>query len=209
MQNFVYLIGSPRTHEAVVVDPGWEAERIFKTAQAECYTITAILLTHTHFDHIGAIKALLNKAKAKVYVHKREQEFLPGMKGELVPVEAGQRLQIGDLTLTCLHTPGHSPGSQCFLLEDKLISGDTLFIQACGRCDLPGGNAEELYHSLVTLSKLASNTVLLPGHNYAAQPTSTIGEERAQNPFLQAQSLRDFLALVEGEESVGDPIEKD
>lgn len=196
MQNFVYLIGSPRTREAAVVDPGWEAKRIVAAAEADGYTIKAILVTHTHFDHIGGIKPLLELVDAKVYVHKAEQESLKGLKSHLVPVEAGSTIPIGDLTLTCLHTPGHTPGSQCFLLEDKLISGDTLFIRACGRCDLPGGSAEQLYHSLVTLSKLDSKTILLPGHNYADRPTSTVGDEVHENPFLQARSVHEFLSLV-------------
>jgi glyoxylase-like metal-dependent hydrolase (beta-lactamase superfamily II) len=108
-------------------------------------------------------------------------------------VESGHKIKVGDIEITFLHTPGHTPGSQCFLVENRLISGDTLFIGACGRCDLPGGDANQMYESLMKLGKLEESTILLPGHNYADTPTSTLGEEKRTNPYYQAHSLREFL----------------
>ena len=108
-----------------------------------------------------------------------------------IPSNKGRR--VGDFEITFLHTPGHTPGSQCFLIENRVVSGDTLFINACGRCDLPGGDATQMYESLQRLSKLDQGAILLPGHNYGATTTSTIGQETAQNPYYQVDSLEDFL----------------
>ena len=128
-----------------------------------------------------------------VYIHKNEAEFLKGMKGNIKKMDGGEKVKIGKVEITFLHTPGHTPGSQCFLAGHNLISGDTLFINACGRCDLPGGNAEEMYESLTRLASLDESTVLYPGHNYADEPTSTIGNEKRFNPYLQTVNLDDFL----------------
>src|SRR5919197_2199430 len=165
MQNFVYVIGDPQTRQCVVVDPAWEIDTIVGTAEADGMTITDILVTHTHQDHVGGsleswgmpgripgVEELLARVRAKVYVHKAEREFLKGFGSDLVKVDNHDTLSIGRLTLTFMHTPGHTPGSQCFLVEDRLVSGDTLFIEGCGRTDFPGGDAEEIYRSLQALA---------------------------------------------------------
>ena len=193
MQNFVYFIGDPNTREALVVDPAWEVDTILKTADDEDYKIKGALITHTHFDHVNGLEELLQKTDGTVYINKNEAEFLKGMKGNIKKMEGGDRIKIGTVEITLLHTPGHTPGSQCFLVGENLISGDTLFINACGRCDLPGGNAEQMYQSLKTLSELNEKTVLYPGHNYAENPTSTIGSERKYNPYMQYKNLNEFL----------------
>lgn len=115
------------------------------------------------------------------------------MKGNIKKMEGGDKIKVGEVEITLLHTPGHTPGSQCFLIDGNLISGDTLFINACGRCDLPGGNAEQMYQSLKTLSELDEKTILYPGHNYADEPTSTIANEKKYNPYLQTTNLNSFL----------------
>ena len=193
MQNFVYFIGDPNTREALVVDPAWEVDTILKTADDEDYKIKGALITHTHFDHVNGLEELLQKTDGTVYINKNEAEFLKGMKGNIKKMEGGDKLKIGTVEISFLHTPGHTPGSQCFLINQNLISGDTLFINACGRCDLPGGNAEQMYQSLKTLSELNEKTVLYPGHNYAENPTSTIGSEKKYNPYLQTTNLNQFL----------------
>lgn len=207
MQNFVYLVGDPATRQCVAVDPAWEIDTIVETAQRDSMTIIGALITHTHPDHVGGhlfgmdipgVEDLLEKVKAKVYVHKAEREFLKGFGADLVKVDANDTLQVGRLTLTFIHTPGHTPGSQCFLVEDRLISGDTLFIGSCGRTDLPGSDPTEMYHSLTQrLSKLADDTVLLPGHNYGGT-SSTLGNEKRSNPFMRFTSLGDFLSVMGG-----------
>jgi hydroxyacylglutathione hydrolase len=194
MGNYVYLIGDPHSREVAVVDPAWEVERIVDMAQEQDLTITKILITHSHFDHVNGVEALLNRTKAKVYINRAEAEFMKAVWPDLVKVDGGDKTRVGRVDITFLHTPGHTPGSQCFLVQDRLISGDTLFIGACGRCDLPGSSPEDMYDSLANkLSKLDDRTIVFPGHNYAARPYSTIGDEKRFNPYLQFQSLQDFL----------------
>jgi glyoxylase-like metal-dependent hydrolase (beta-lactamase superfamily II) len=211
MQNFVYLVGDPGTRECVVVDPAWEIDAIVDAAAADGMTIVGALVTHTHQDHVGGslaswgmpgripgVEELLARVPARVYVHKAEREFLPGLGSDLVKVDNHETLQVGRLTITFLHTPGHTPGSQCFLVGDRLISGDTLFIGSCGRTDLPGSDPSEMYYSLTQrLAALPEATTLLPGHNYGGA-SSTIGDEKRQNPFLRFPSLGDFLRAMGG-----------
>jgi glyoxylase-like metal-dependent hydrolase (beta-lactamase superfamily II) len=147
---------------------------------------------------IPGVEELLAKVPARIYVHKAEREFLPGLGSDLVKVDNHETLQVGRLTITFLHTPGHTPGSQCFLVGDRLISGDTLFIGSCGRTDLPGSDPSEMYYSLTQrLAALPEATTLLPGHNYGGT-SSTIGDEKRQNPFLRFSSLGEFLRTVGG-----------
>ena len=147
MQNFVYLIGDPVTRECVAVDPAWEIDDILDQVAADDMQLRGVLVTHTHQDHVGGhlfghdipgVAELLGKAPAKVYVHKSEREFLKGFGSDLVKVDAGDTLAVGRLTLTFVHTPGHTPGGIC--LYDKkrraLLSGDTLFEDGFGRVQL-------------------------------------------------------------------------
>ncbi|MCB9799172.1 MAG: MBL fold metallo-hydrolase [Candidatus Omnitrophica bacterium] len=199
MENFVYLIGDKQKKECVIVDPAWEVDRVLRLAKEDGMTVTGGLVTHTHFDHVNGSEDLLSATKSKIYVHKNEAGYLKGMQSDVHPVESGDKLTIGDIEITFMHTPGHTPGSQCFLVQGRLVSGDTLFINACGRCDLPGGNAEEMYHSLRRLSSLDEKTILLPGHNYSDHPTSTIAAENQNNPYLKiGESLETFLRLRMG-----------
>jgi hydroxyacylglutathione hydrolase len=193
MENFVYLIGDPKTREALVVDPAWSVNAILKAADDEGYKINGALITHTHFDHINGLGELLNETDGVVYIHKNEAEFLEVQKSNIQKTDGGEKILIGSVEINFLHTPGHTPGSQCFLVGNHLISGDTLFINACGRCDLPGGSPEQMYHSLSRLADLDQDTILYPGHNYADEPTSTIGQEKNQNPYMLKASLDDFL----------------
>jgi len=208
MANYVYLIGDPATRQAAVVDPAWDVERVLQVAQADGYTIRKVLITHTHQDHTGGelfghyipgVVELLETLDVPVYVHKTETHILKNVPASSkVPTENLQVIDLGgEVRITLLHTPGHTPGSQCFLVQDRLVSGDTLFIGACGRVDLPRSSPQDMYDSLVNkLMRLDDATVLYPGHNYAPRPTSTIGEERRQNPYVQFASLHDFLRAM-------------
>lgn len=198
MQNFVYLIGDKARREALVVDPAWNVPAVLKVAEEEGFQVKGALITHTHFDHVNGLEELLNQTDGTVYIHKNEAQYLKGMKGNIKKMDGGEKIKIGDVEISFLHTPGHTPGSQCFLIGNNLVSGDTLFINACGRCDLPGGNAEEMYESLTKLAGLDEKTVLYPGHNYADEPTSTIGREKRFNPYLQLTNLSDFLTYRMG-----------
>lgn len=213
MQNFIYLIGSTETRKAAVVDAAWDIERILGQAAADGMEITHALVTHTHPDHVGSwlrgahiegVEELLAKTKAKVVVHSGEAEFLKSLSpSDMIKAESGDVIDVGGLGIKLIHTPGHTPGSQCFLLESSLVSeprliaGDTLFIGSCGRVDFPGGSAEKMYESLTQkLMRLPDETLLFPGHNYAARPASTIGEQKKTNPYLQFHSLDAFLGAM-------------
>jgi glyoxylase-like metal-dependent hydrolase (beta-lactamase superfamily II) len=193
MENFVYLVGDPKTREALMVDPAWEVKRVLEVAKKDDYKVKGALVTHYHFDHTNGLEELLHATNGVGYINKNEAPFLKGLQGSLKKMDSGDKIQLGDLEITFLHTPGHTPGSQCFLIQNRLISGDTLFINACGRCDLPGGNAEQMYESLNRLSKLDENTILYPGHNYSDEKTSTIRQEKKNNPYMQFENMQNFL----------------
>jgi len=207
MQNFVYLVGSKETRKLAVVDAAWDIGEILRIAAEDEMEITHSFVTHTHPDHVGGqfsgmhiegVTELLEKVKAKVVIHKAEAEFLKMLSpSDLIRVESGDEIDVGGIQIKLIHTPGHTPGSQCFLVDNRLVSGDTLFIGSCGRVDLPGSNAEEMYLSLTQrLMNLPDETILFPGHNYADKSTSTIGEQKTTNPYLQFHALRDFLAAM-------------
>ena len=212
MQNYAYLLGDPTTHEAAVVDAAWDVDTLVQTAEADGYRITKDLVTHFHPDHLGGdlmghqirgAAELVAKVPAKVVVHKAELPFVHRLTGlstsDLIPVEGGDDVTIGKLTVKLLHTPGHTPGSQCFLVGNALVSGDTLFIGSCGRVDLPGSNPEDMYRSLTqVLGALPDETLLYPGHNYADRPRSTIGDEKRTNMMLRFRNLHEFLSMMGG-----------
>ncbi len=210
MQNYAYLVGDPETREAAVVDAAWDVDAILDVAAADGMTITKALVTHFHPDHLGGrfmgmsvagATELLAKVPVKVYIHKDEAGFVHRVSdlsdSDLVPVEGGDTITVGNVPLTFVHTPGHTPGSSCFLADGNLISGDTLFIGSCGRSDLPGSNPADLYHSLNhTLRSLPDDTIVYPGHNYADRSTSTIGHEKRRNMTMRFDSVEEFLRFM-------------
>jgi glyoxylase-like metal-dependent hydrolase (beta-lactamase superfamily II) len=193
-----------------VVDPAWEVDRLVELARADGLELKHALVSHYHPDHVGGnlfgvvvegVARLLELQPVRVHVDKREAEGVKRMTGasdtDLVLHDSGDRLAIGDLEVMLLHTPGHTPGSQCFLLGDRLISGDTLFVQGCGRVDLPGGDPEQMYFSLTQrLARLPDSIRLYPGHDYGPTPSSTLGEERRGNLYLRVPTLEDWLRLM-------------
>jgi len=199
MENFIYFVGDAKTREVMVVDPAWEVDTILKRAKAKDLKIRGVLVSHYHMDHTNGIEELLRTEDVPVYVHKSDVPYLGLKSANIRPVESAYEVKCGNIIIQAIHTPGHTPGSQCFRVRDNLVSGDTLFINACGRCDLPGGNAEDMYFSLTKrLGSLPDSTVLYPGHNYADVPKSTLGNERKQNPYLLCGSLQTFLELRVG-----------
>ncbi len=210
MANFMYLVGDPVTRQAMVVDPAWDVEGLLGLASDDGYEVSGALITHYHPDHVGGemfglkvqgLAQLLEQKAVPVFVNKHEADGLKRMTGasdsDLKKVDDGDTVRLGDQEVKFLHTPGHTPGSQCFLIGNRLVSGDTLFVQSCGRVDLPGGDADALYYSLTgKLAKLSHDTVLYPGHHYGPTPTSTIGEQMQQNYCLRMQSLDDWRRLM-------------
>ncbi len=200
MKNFVTLVGAPAVDEVVVVDPAWDAGAIAAACQAEGRRAVAIVLTHHHHDHLNAVEPLLATFDVPVYVQRAELAFAPeafaGFRGSVRPVEPEAVLRLAGLDLKCLHTPGHTPGSQCLWCGSVLVSGDTLFVGACGRCDLPGGDSGQLYDSLHrVLARVPDEVELLPGHDYGEVPRTTLGRERARNPYLLEREREGFIAL--------------
>jgi hydroxyacylglutathione hydrolase len=207
MQNYVYLIGSTETHKAAVVDAAWEVDTILKIAKQDEMEITHAFVTHTHPDHVGGgfagmeidgVTELLEKCKAKVVVHKAEAEFIKGLSSsDMIKTDNADKVDVGGVEVQLMHTPGHTPGSQCFLIDNRVVSGDTLFIDACGRVDFPGGNPEQMYYSLTQkLMALPDDMILFPGHNYAPMKHATMGEQKKTNPYLKFSSLKQFLAAM-------------
>ena len=199
MENFVYLVGSKKTREVFVVDPAWQVDTVLRKAKEEDLKVVGALVSHYHFDHTNGIEELLAAGNIPIYVNKKDVPYLAVSDTLVKGVDAGHKVKAGDVEIEMVHTPGHTPGSQCFHVRGHLISGDTLFIGACGRTDLPGGDASQMYHSLTkTLMKFDDATVLCPGHNYADKPTSTMGDQKKKNPYLLCDSLENFLRFRTG-----------
>lgn len=212
MANYVYLIGDDEKRVCMIVDPAWDVPDLLDIVDAEGLTLTGSLVTHYHPDHVGGeilgygiegIGKLLELRPVRIYVNALESAGVKAVTGisdnDMVKVRGGDQVLIGEVPVKLLHTPGHTPGSQCFLAERALVSGDTLFIGGCGRVDLPGGDSEQLYFSLTqVLAKLPSDTLLYPGHNYAPRSSSTIGEELQTNRFMQMRGLESWKSLMSG-----------
>lgn len=210
MANYIYLIGSKRLGECYVVDPAWDTDALIETAAKDNMKITGALVTHYHPDHVGGsvmgfsvpggVAELIGKVPAKIHVNKVEADGLKMITGvsdsDLVKHDSSDKLQLGDVSIELVHTPGHTPGSQCFLVHDRLVSGDTLFVGGCGRVDLPGGDPEEMYRSLTQrLARIGDEAVLYPGHAYGP-PSSTMGKERQSNNYLRVPTLEAWMRLM-------------
>ena len=195
LQNFLYFLGDERTKEIAIIDPAWDVPFLIKEAQREGLKITQVFLTHGHPDHVNGLGELLKKFDVPVYISKHElQLFKPACKN-LTEIEKGAVLKVGQISFKTILTPGHSPGCQCFMYENILIAGDTIFIDGCGRCDLPGSDPRMMYKSLYeTIRKLPDETLIFPGHNYGPAPYDTVGHQKKTNPYLQSKDINDFLA---------------
>lgn len=212
MVNFVYLIGDRETKEAIVVDAAYDVDGICDLVEQDGMRLVGALATHYHQDHVGgnifgnAISGLAElMARAPVPVHVQSAEAAGVMKvtglsaTDLVQHESGDTVMVGQIPIELIHTPGHTPGSQCFLLDGHLVAGDTLFLEGCGRVDLPGGDPEALYYSLnQRLAKVPDDTVLYPGHLYAPDPSAPMGEVRASNYVYRFKSIDQWKIFMGG-----------
>ncbi len=215
MANLSYLVGSKSTREALLVDPAWSVDALLDRAEADGVKVVGALVTHYHQDHVGGsvfgmeiegLPRLLARQPVPIHVNAREADGLISVTGvsesDLVRRESGDVIELGELRVRLLHTPGHTPGSQCFLVEEAdrpgaLVSGDTLFLGSCGRVDLPGAKPEDMYRSLnQILRALPDETLLYPGHLYSEEPSSTMGEQKRSNPFLRVANLEQFLTFM-------------
>jgi glyoxylase-like metal-dependent hydrolase (beta-lactamase superfamily II) len=195
MDNFVYLLGAPESKGCVVVDPAWDVDAILAAAQEAGRRVEAAFVSHGHGDHINGVEPLLEKVQVPVYAQRDELAFFHSLR-ELgaTSVGPGEDVEAAGLRIGCVHTPGHTPGSQCLHVAGVLVTGDTLFMGACGRCDLPGGDVEQMFDSLSRLRALDPATVVYPGHDYGDAPSNTLGAEAAVNPYLKLAEKDAFVA---------------
>jgi glyoxylase-like metal-dependent hydrolase (beta-lactamase superfamily II) len=206
MVNFVYLIGDRQTKECMVVDPAYEIADILEIVVQDEMKLTGVLATHYHPDHVGGsmmgtkiqgVADLLEKCQVPIHINKHETKWVARTTGlnenDLVQHEGGDKVSVGDISITFVHTPGHTPGSQCFLVEQRLVAGDTLFLDGCGRTDLPGGNPGDLYTSLQTLASLPATTIVCPGHQYSALPSANLGDVVSTNHVFRPSSQQQWL----------------
>jgi glyoxylase-like metal-dependent hydrolase (beta-lactamase superfamily II) len=210
MVNFVYLLGDRQTRECVVVDPAWNVDDLLAVAEQDGMKVTGALATHYHPDHVGGdlfgtevrgIKDLLAQRGVKIHCNREEAPWIRRVtgvsEGDLALHDGGDVVEVGEIGVRLLHTPGHTPGSQCFLVEGRLVAGDTLFLQGCGRTDLPGGDPDAMYRSLTqTLAKVSDDVVLYPGHLYDPRPFATLAEARKTNYVLRVKNLEDWRRMM-------------
>ena len=184
-QTNCYIIHDDASRSCCVIDPGYDADLILDKLEALGLTLEAILLTHGHFDHVGAVKELASETGCQVYIHPDDLSMPPMMTaGPLYYTKTyaeGTQLKLAGLDIAVLHTPGHTPGSVCLLTGDTLITGDTLFAGSCGRTDLPGGDWATIRASLNRLAAIEANLWVLPGHG----GTSQLRDEKKYNPYLK------------------------
>jgi len=209
MVNFVYLIGDRARKETLIVDPAYAVGELVDLAQADGMKVTGALATHYHPDHVGGdlfghsvegVRELLSRCPVKVHVQRAEVPWVKRMTGcsdsDLAVHDSGDVVRVGDVEIRLIHTPGHTPGSQCFLVGDRLVAGDTLFLQGCGRTDLPGGDPADMYRSLTQrLAQVPDDTILFPGHLYSEAPSATMGETRRTNYVFKPKTPEEWLAM--------------
>ncbi len=211
MQNFVYLIGDRDTGECLVVDPAWAVRDIVDVAHRDGMRIVGALATHYHPDHVGGpffdrrvegLAELQEVAPCPVHCHRLESHgirLLTGLsRSDLREHDSGDRVRVGDVEVELLHTPGHTPGSLCFRLPGALVAGDTLFLQGCGRVDLPGGDPDEMFRTLTNrLATLPGDLQVYPGHAYSGSH-APLAVVRRTNPVLQVRDLLTWRRMMGG-----------
>jgi glyoxylase-like metal-dependent hydrolase (beta-lactamase superfamily II) len=209
MVNFAYLIGDRETGEAVVVDPAYDVGDILSVLEADGMRLVGALGTHYHADHIGGsmmgfavvgIAELLERVSVPIHIQRDEADYVRKTTGvgdaDLLLHDSGDIVQVGAIDIELIHTPGHTPGSQCFLVSNRLVAGDTLFLDGCGRTDLPGSDSREMYYSLTQrLAKVPDDAVLYPGHLYSPQPSASMGETRRHNFVFRPRTEEQWLAM--------------
>jgi len=211
MRNFAYLIGDRQTGDCVVVDPAYAAGDLLDTLEADGLHLSGVLVTHHHPDHVGGsmmgfelkgLAELLERVSVPVHVNSHEALFVSRITGiamgDLTQHEHGDKVSVGDIDIELLHTPGHTPGSQCFLLDGRLVAGDTLFLEGCGRTDFPGGDSDEIFRSLQKLAQLPGDPTVFPGHWYSLEPNASLSEVKRSNYVYRVANLEQWRTLMGG-----------
>jgi glyoxylase-like metal-dependent hydrolase (beta-lactamase superfamily II) len=211
MANYCYLIGDRERGEAVAVDPAYRVRELVDILGADGLRLTGVLVTHYHPDHVGGdlggwkiegLRELLSTDGFDAPIHVQQEEASGVMRvtgaseSDLVRHRSGDVVTVGDIDITLLHTPGHTPGSQCFLVDGRLVAGDTLFLDGCGRTDLPGGDPDEMYRSLTQrLATVPDDTMLYPGHQYSPDAFATMGATRERNYVFRLPTLEQWRMM--------------
>ena len=211
MRNFAYLIGDRDTGDCVVVDPAYAANDLLDILENDSMHLSGVLVSHHHPDHVGGsmmgfelkgLAELLERVSVPVHVNNNEADWVSRITGiplsELTGHDHGDKVDVGAVEIELLHTPGHTPGSQCFLLDGKLVAGDTLFLEGCGRTDFPGGNVDDMFRSLQALAQLPGDPTVFPGHWYSAEPSASLSEVRRTNYVYRASNLEQWRTLMGG-----------
>jgi glyoxylase-like metal-dependent hydrolase (beta-lactamase superfamily II) len=211
MRNFSYLIGDRETGDCVVVDPAYAAGDLVDALEADGMHLSGVLVTHHHPDHVGGtmmgftlkgLAELLERVSVPVHVNTHEADWVARTTGiplsELTAHEHGDKVAVGAVEIELLHTPGHTPGSQCFLLDGRLVAGDTLFLEGCGRTDFPGGDVDAMFRSLQALAALSGDPVVFPGHWYSQEPSALLADVKRSNYVYRARDLDQWRMLMGG-----------
>jgi len=211
MVNFAYAVGDRETGEVLLVDPAYAVGDLLDALAADDMRLTGVLATHHHPDHVGGtmmgftitgVRDLLERQAVPVHVHRDEAEWVRRTTGlsetDLVAHDSGDVVQVGGVAVELLHTPGHTPGSQCFLVDGMLVSGDTLFLEGCGRTDLPGGDAEQMYRSLERLASLPDDVVVYPGHRYSMASSGSLAAVKDGNYVFKPATKDQWLTMFGG-----------
>jgi glyoxylase-like metal-dependent hydrolase (beta-lactamase superfamily II) len=212
MVNFSYLIGDTQTGECLVVDPAYSVTELVEHAEADGMRLVGALVTHYHPDHCGGsmmgmsiegVSELIQAVQVPIHVQSDEAEWVLKVtdlqRDDLVTHKAGDTVTVGEIHVELVHTPGHTPGSQCFFVNNCLVAGDTLFLDGCGRTDLPGGDAAALYESLHgPLARVPDSAILYPGHMYSAAPSASMGTTREHNMIFKPRSAAEWVRIFGG-----------
>lgn len=195
MENYIYFLENTNSKELYIVDPAWEPDTIISKIEQKGYKVLGICITHCHHDHINGVENILKYYDVPVYVSKYEEKFSCNWKENISYVSDNILLSLSGVRVECIHTPGHTKGSQCFLIQDNyLVAGDTLFLDGCGRCDLEGGDPEIMYDTLYNkLLLLPDDTIVYPGHNYHMLSSDTLESQKNTNPYLQFIDIKSFV----------------
>ena len=209
MVNFVYAIGDRETGDALLVDPAYDVNGLVDVLEADGMRCAGVLATHYHPDHVGGemmgmklegVAELMERVEVPIHVQADEAQFVQKVTGlsdaALVQHRSGDTVSVGAVEIELIHTPGHTPGSQCFFVDGRLVAGDTLFLDGCGRTDFPGSSPEEMYESLTQrLARVPDDAVLYPGHQYSMASSATMGITREQNMVFRPKTREQWLAV--------------
>jgi hydroxyacylglutathione hydrolase len=195
-KNYCYIIMDTTTNFTAIVDPAWELATIEKLLKEINANLVTILLTHSHFDHVNLVKPLLERYNPQVVMSAKEIDYYKFTCPNLIPIENGDSLKLGNTDIKCLLTPGHTAGSTCFLLSDSLFTGDTIFTEGCGSCNTVGGSPEEMYSSIQMIKNTVPPDIFIyPGHSYGKTPGHSLNHLLKENIYFHIDKLEHFISF--------------